>query len=160
MSSNQDDSGRPVDARFDRSRVDAPQSYLRSDDPSAIVTIRDADLEPYVGLRYLSKLFKLMALVTVLLIFAEVVTGLSSEGAMSPAMLFAEASRLVVLAGILWGAGDLAILFIDMGHDLRATRILIGRQAVHHMAEHHAEQGSSRVVTRPAPVADAAPPPP
>ncbi len=45
-----------------------------------------------------------------------------------------------MLAGLLWGTGDLAILLIDVGHDVRATRILVGRQAVHHIAEHHHEQ--------------------
>jgi hypothetical protein len=44
----------------------------------------------------------------------------------------------VVFAGLLWGSGDLAILLIDMGHDLRATRILLGRQLAHNMDEHHA----------------------
>ena len=37
--------------------------------------IRQSDLEPYVGLRYLSKLFKLMGVILVLLLIAEVVTG-------------------------------------------------------------------------------------
>ena len=27
--------------------------------------------------------------------------------------------------------GDLALLLIDIGHDIRATRILLGRQALH-----------------------------
>jgi len=36
----------------------------------------------------------------------------------------------------LWASGDLAILLIDIGHDVRATRILIGRQSAHHLAEH------------------------
>ena len=48
-------------------------------------------------------------------------------------------ARLLGIAGLLWGAGDLAILMIDIGHDVRAARILIGRQAAHHLAEHHAE---------------------
>ena len=38
--------------------------------------VRADDLEPYVGLRYLSKLFKLMAIVLLLLLVAEVITGL------------------------------------------------------------------------------------
>ena len=38
------------------------------------------------------------------------------------------ASRLIVLAGLLWGVGDLAILLIDVGHDVRAARILLARQ--------------------------------
>lgn len=157
MRSSEGESAKLLGARFGRPSDSSAMHFTRSEDPSSIVTIREADLEPYVGLRYLSKLFKLMALVIVLQLFAELVTGISGDGAMSPAMLVVEASRLVVLAGMLWGAGDLASLFIDMGHDLRATRILIGRQAAHHMAEHHADRGTVREAPGTPPVADAPP---
>jgi hypothetical protein len=93
--------------------------------------VRDADLEPYVGLRYLSKLFRLIALVLVLLLVAEAITGLTQQGLDAIPTLVAEASRLIVLAGLLWGAGDLALVLIDVGHDVRATRILVGRQTAH-----------------------------
>jgi len=93
--------------------------------------VRDADLEPYVGLRYLSKLFRLIALILVLLLLAEVVTGLMQQGLDSIPTLVGESSRLIVLAGLLWGIGDLALVLIDVGHDVRATRILLGRQVAH-----------------------------
>src|ERR1700692_1020015 len=54
-----------------------------------------------------------------------------TQGPTSIPTLLGEMSRLVVLAGLLWGSGDLALLLIDMGHDVRATRILLGRQALH-----------------------------
>jgi hypothetical protein len=98
--------------------------------------VRAADLEPYVGLRYVAKLFRLMALILVLLLVAEVVTGLTTQGSGAIPTLLAEGSRLIVLAGLLWASGDLAILLIDVGHDVRATRILIGRQSAHHLSEH------------------------
>ncbi|MEP6617987.1 MAG: hypothetical protein ABJE47_01680 [bacterium] len=94
-----------------------------------IPDIRQSDLEPYVGLRYLSKLFKLMGVVLALLLVAEVVTGVMAQGSAAVPTLLGEASRLVVLAGLLWGVGDLAILFVDVGHDVRATRILLARQS-------------------------------
>jgi len=50
--------------------------------------------------------------------------------------LLGEMSRLIVLAGLLWGTGDLAILLIDVGHDVRAARILLGRQIAHNVLEH------------------------
>ena len=109
----------------------------RRDGAEAVMQVRAADLEPYVGLRYVSKLFRLMALILVLLLVAEVVTGLTTQGSAAIPTLLAEGSRLIVLAGLLWASGDLAILLIDIGHDVRATRILIGRQSVHHLAEHH-----------------------
>jgi hypothetical protein len=108
----------------------------RRDAPEAIMQVRAADMEPYVGLRYVAKLFRLMALILVLLLVAEVVTGLTTQGSGAIPTLLAEGSRLIVLAGLLWASGDLAILLIDVGHDVRATRILIGRQAAHHLAEH------------------------
>jgi hypothetical protein len=108
----------------------------RRDGSEAVMQVRAADLEPYVGLRYVSKLFRLMALILVLLLVAEVVTGLTTQGSAAIPTLLAEGSRLIVLAGLLWASGDLAILLIDIGHDVRATRILIGRQSVHHLVEH------------------------
>jgi hypothetical protein len=93
--------------------------------------VRSADLEPYIGLGYLSRLFKLMAVVLLILLLSEVVTGLIAQGTASIPTLLGEISRLIVLAGLLWGSGDLALLLIDIGHDVRATRILLGRQALH-----------------------------
>jgi len=93
--------------------------------------VRTADIEPYIGLRYLSKLFRIIAIILVLLLIAEVATGLATQGVEAIPTLVPEASRLIVLAGLLWGVGDLAILLIDVGHDLRAARILIGRLTSH-----------------------------
>lgn len=112
-------------------------------DPS--MPVRSADLEPYTGLGYLSKLFKLMAGVLLLLLLSEIVTGLIAQGAAAIPTLLGEISRLVVLAGLLFGSGDLAILLIDIGHDIRATRILLGRQAIH---EEHEKRDPSQYVER------------
>lgn len=91
--------------------------------------LRSSDIEPYTGLRYLSKLFRFMAVVLVLVLVAEVATGLYTQGAASIPTLLGETSRLIVLAGVLWGTGDLAHLLIDVGHDVRAGRILLARSA-------------------------------
>ena len=104
--------------------------------------VRSADLEPYIGLGYLSRLFKLMAVVLLILLLSEVVTGLIAQGAASIPTLLGEISRLIVLAGLLWGSGDLALLLIDIGHDVRATRILLGRQALHEEHEPKKEPGA------------------
>jgi hypothetical protein len=104
-------------------------------DPS--MPVRSADLEPYTGLGYLSKLFKLMAAVLLLLLLSEIVTGLIAQGTAAIPTLLGEISRLVVLAGLLYGTGDLALLLIDIGHDIRATRILLGRQALHEDQQQH-----------------------
>ena len=109
-----------------------------------VMHVRAADLEPYVGLRYVAKLFRLMALILVLLLIAEAVTGITMQGRAAIPTRLAEGSRLIVLAGLLWASGDLAILLIDVGHDVRATRILLGRQSAHHLAEHHARARDDR----------------
>ena len=105
--------------------------------PHTVSGVRESDLEPYIGLRYLSKLFRLMALILVLLLIAEVIVGFQAQGTNAIPRLMEEGSRLIVFAGLLWGAGDLAILLIDMGHDVRAARILLARQLAHHMDVPH-----------------------
>lgn len=116
-----------------------------SGDPS--LQVRAEDLEPYVGLRYLSRLFKLMAVILILLMVAEIITGLVAQGSAAIPTLLAEISRLIVLAGLLWGTGDLAILLIDVGHDVRAARILLGRLATPR-GETRGAAGDSRAAPR------------
>jgi hypothetical protein len=93
-------------------------------DPGAI---RAEDTEPYLALQYVARLFKIAAMVVVVALVAEVVAGIILEGAGAILPLMAEVIRGVVLASILWGAGDLTLLFIDVGHDVRAARVLLGR---------------------------------
>lgn len=120
-------------------------SVLKTDHGAMeIPGIRQSDLEPYVGLRYLSKLFKLMGVILILLLVAETVTGFIQQGSAAIATLLGEASRLIVLGGLLWGVGDLAILLIDVGHDVRAARILLARQ-------NHVLSGASGGERRPDP---------
>jgi len=114
----------------------AIESPPRRHDVDAVTHVRASDIEPYIGLRYLSKLFRFMAIILVLLLVAEVVTGIVKQGRASIPTLLGEMSRLIVLAGLLWGTGDLAILLIDVGHDVRAARILLGRQVAHNVVEH------------------------
>jgi hypothetical protein len=93
-------------------------------DPGAI---RAEDTEPYMALQYVARLFKIAAMVVVVALVAEVVAGIILEGAGAILPLMAEVIRGIVLASILWGAGDLTLLLIDVGHDVRAARVLLGR---------------------------------
>ena len=101
---------------------------VKDEETPEIPGVRSTDLEPYVGLRYLSKLFRLIAIILLLLLVAEIVTGLTTQGSAAIPTLLGEASRLIVLAGALWGIGDLAVLMVDVGHDVRAVRVYLSRQ--------------------------------
>jgi hypothetical protein len=89
--------------------------------------VRGEDLEPYVTLRYIARLFKVLAVLMVVMLIGEVVTGLVTEGQGALLTLLGEATRLLVLAGLMWGGGDITVLLVDAGHDLRVARILLGR---------------------------------
>jgi hypothetical protein len=89
--------------------------------------VRDEDLEPHAGLRYIARMFKILALLLILLLVAEIVIGLVQQGNAAIPRLLIEATRLIVFAGLLWGAADMGLMLIESNHDLRATRILVGR---------------------------------
>ena len=89
--------------------------------------VRDQDLEPYVTLRYIARLFKVLAVLMVVMLIGEVVTGLATSGVAALMTLLGEATRFLVLAGLMWAGGDITVLLIDAGHDLRVARILLGR---------------------------------
>lgn len=89
--------------------------------------IRSTDLEPYTGLRWTATLFKAAAVFIFVALAAEFVAGLRMTGPGALPVLLGETARTAVLAVVLWGGGDLVRLIVDMGHDLRAERILMVR---------------------------------
>lgn len=89
--------------------------------------VRSQDLEPYVALRYIARLFKVLAVLMVIMLIGEIVTGLTADAAEALPILIGEITQMLVLAGLMWGGGDLTLLVIDAGHDLRVARILLGR---------------------------------
>lgn len=132
----------------------------RRDEPHEITgpaRVREEDLEPHEGLRYIAKLFKALAILLVIMLIAEIIVGVQQEGPAAIATLLIEATRIIVFAGLLWGAGDLAIIMIESNHDLRATRILMGRLAyrVQLLVDHQVGSPEDREV--PGPPADVPP---
>lgn len=93
----------------------------------ALARVREEDLEPHDGLRYIAKLFKTLALFLLIMLAFELFLGFRQEGTAAFGTLIIEAIRVIVIAGVLWGLGDIAVILIESNHDLRATRILVGR---------------------------------
>src|SRR5882762_6478338 len=87
------------------------------------VPVRDDDVEPTRGLHSVAILFRIMAGLMGLLLVVQIVNGVTSAVPISFGVLVAEATRLIIFAGLLWGAGDLADLFVKSHCDVRATRI-------------------------------------
>ena len=89
--------------------------------------VRSQDLEPYVTLRYIARLFKVLAVLMVVMMIGEVIAGVMSNEDDVLLSLISSITQMLVVAGLMWGGGDLALLLIDAGHDLRVVRILLGR---------------------------------
>ena len=119
------DDGRDAEIRVERR--DEPGREERPGYVAPEMDVRDEDLEPHAGLRYIARMFKLLAILLILLLIAEIVLGLVQQGEQAIPQLLIEATRLIVFAGLLWGAADMGLMLIESNHDLRATRILVGR---------------------------------
>jgi len=89
--------------------------------------VRSHDLEPYITLRYIARLFKVLAVLMIVMLIGEIVAGVTTDASEALPTLIGEITQMLVLAGLMWGGGDLTMLLIDAGHDLRVARILLGR---------------------------------
>ena len=127
--------------------ADLERRNVRTDHPVVDAEVRDEDMEPHAGLRYIAWLFKVLALLMVLVLIAEMVIGLRSGTPVAITTLMVEATRLVVFAAFLWAAGDMALMFIESNHDLRAARIHLSRLAAM-VAERDVNQGADRGLRR------------
>jgi len=105
----------------------APPVRAAGDKRATEEEVRGEDLEPYVTLRYIARLFKILAVLMVIMLIGEVITGIMAEGTGALMTLIGEATKFLVIAGLMWSGGDITLLLIDAGHDLRVARILLGR---------------------------------
>jgi hypothetical protein len=122
------DDGRDADIRVERrDERDDERGEDRTAHLPPQMDVRDEDLEPHAGLRYIARMFKILSILLILLLIAEIVMGLVQQGQSAIPQLLVEATRLIVFAGLLWGAADMGLMLIESNHDLRATRILVGR---------------------------------
>ena len=92
-------------------------------------TVREDDIEPTMGLQWIARVFRGLAVLVFVLMALQLLLGLTSPEDLSYGLLFAEAVRMMILATLLWAAGALADLFVRSHHDLRATRVLLARIA-------------------------------
>ena len=112
-----------------RPAVDA-RSQLEEEQPNIEgVHVREDDIEPVKGLRTIAVIFRGLSVILLILMVLQAFFAVTSTVPMSAGVVLADAVRLIIFAGLLWGAGDLAILFVKSHYDLRATRILTARIA-------------------------------
>lgn len=93
------------------------------------VRVREDDVESVKSIRAVVYLFRGMAILLLLLAVVQISSAVTSTVALSVGVVAAEVVRLVIFAGLLWGGGDLAVLWIKSHYDIRATRILVARIA-------------------------------
>lgn len=94
------------------------------------VHVREEDIEPQKGLDIASAVFRVAGVVILILALGQFAAWWINRppGGAGLGLLVGDTIRLVVFAGLLWAAGDLASLAIKTHHDIRAARILLARQ--------------------------------
>src|SRR3954470_18055968 len=112
-----------------RSVVNERSPYLEELPNIDGVIVREEDIEPVKGLRTIAVIFRGLSVILLVLMVLQAFFAATSAVPLSPGVVVADAVRLVIFAGLLWGAGDLAVLFVKSHYDMRATRILIARVA-------------------------------
>src|SRR5215218_8860507 len=112
-----------------RSVVDERSPYVEELPNIDGVVVREQDIEPVKGLRTIAMIFRGLSVILLLLMVLQAFFAATSAVPLSAGVVVADAVRLIIFAGLLWGAGDLAVLFVKSHYDLRATRILMARVA-------------------------------
>jgi hypothetical protein len=90
-------------------------------------SVRQSDVEPYTALRWVGTLFKAAAVFLAVALLGEFIAGLRFGGTAALPTLLGDLAKMIVLAVVLWGGGDLVRLLIQVGNDVRAERILLSR---------------------------------
>lgn len=91
------------------------------------VIVRQDDIETVKGIRAVVYLFRGMAVLLIVLMVVQLFAALTGTVEVSFGVVMAEAVRLVIFAGLLYGIGDLAALWVKSHYDIRASRILLAR---------------------------------
>jgi hypothetical protein len=93
------------------------------------VEVREEDLEPQLGLHFVAIVFRVSSVVILLLALWQFTDWWIDRppGGAGMAVLVSDTIRLIVVAALLWAAGNLADLLIKSHYDIRAGRILLAR---------------------------------
>lgn len=94
------------------------------------IEVREADLHPMPGLNFVALVFRISAVVILVLALWQFGDWWADRppGDVGLSVLVADTIRLIVTAALLWAASHLAGLLIRSHYDLRASRILLSRQ--------------------------------
>lgn len=94
------------------------------------VEVREEDLDPQRGLHVAAVLFHIAAAVIFLLAVVQFAVWWMDRppANIGIGVLIGDTIRLIVFAGLIWAAADLANLLIKTHYDVRAARILLARQ--------------------------------
>ncbi len=112
--------------------------------------VRQTDIEPYTGLKWVSRLFKAASIFLFVALLGEFIAGLRYDGMRSMPVLLGEAARTFVVAVVLWAGGDLVRLFVHLGHDIRAERVLLARLVSRTPAAEHEAASAAETAGLPA----------
>ena len=119
---------------------------VRDDRPRIVgMPVREDDIEPTRGLHSVAILFRILAGLLAIVIVLQILNAVTSPVDVSYGALIAEVIRLVIFAGLLWGAGELADLFVKSHHDLRSIRIMVARLKGHQVINHEGHEGHEAV---------------
>ena len=94
---------------------------------SVLDSIREDDIEPYTGLAWVGTVSKAAAIFLLVALLGQFVAGLRENGVADLPFLLGETAQTFVFMIVLWGGGDLVKLVVDVGHDIRAQRIMLMR---------------------------------
>lgn len=100
------------------------------------VTVREGDIESDNAIRAIARLFRVLAVLLLVLAGVQIMTAVAGAVPLSVGVLGADVVRLIIFAGLLWGLGDVAVFIVRSHYDLRATRILVAR--VEHLLKQQA----------------------
>lgn len=120
--------GRPSDGA--EGERDHAERQARGRPMLAGIEVREDDIETPTGIHLVSMVVRISSIVIFVLAVGQFVAWWLHRppGGAGIGLLVGDTIRLIVVAALLWAAGELASLMVKTHYDIRATRILAARQ--------------------------------